>query len=60
MNGVFLLPLFHTAATLLVFMKMEGMLESIRMGVQGPHKEFQKTVKYFLQHAPFYLNNRTD
>lgn len=45
MNGVFLLPLFHTAPTLLVFMKMEEMLESISMGVQCPHKEFQKTVK---------------
>jgi len=46
MNCVFLLPPFHTAPTLLVFMKMEGMLESISMGVQCPHKEFQKkTVK---------------
>jgi len=45
MNGVFLQPLFQTALTLLVFTKMEGMLESISMGVQCPHKEFQKIAK---------------
>jgi len=45
MNGVFLQPLSQTAPTLLVFMKMEGLLESISMGVQCPYKEFQKIVK---------------
>jgi len=33
MNGIFLQPLFQTARTLLVFMKLEGMLESNSMGV---------------------------
>lgn len=32
MNGIFLQTLFQTAAMLLVFMKMKGMLESISMG----------------------------